>query len=277
MPLVVDDKKPTITIEVDDKQEEIQNVYIEYSIPEEIKNLITLEFLTEFRKQLYRMHEYYSLDLFADDGIPMNPSTSGWYAAFGKACLISGKEDLLKYWYSLPWYDSDIFDSELTEMLVSNNLILDDIENLAKKYGITTSDTDIVYCNKCYEFYHSKDTDIMDKNDEDYIDDEEYIPHICHKCNGKNKNITTIKEELLNKVGSMPNLLAQELNIKNICTCSICNHLYINNMGSFIDSKFVCDFCNDYLQNTEYKTTNYYRETLDELKKWKKENITEDN
>ena len=50
------------------------DVHIEYTMPENIKDLITYDFLKEFRNQLFRIHEHYSLDTFADFGIPMNTS-----------------------------------------------------------------------------------------------------------------------------------------------------------------------------------------------------------
>lgn len=40
--------------------------YMEYKIPEQIIGLITDDFLKEFRNQLFRIHEHYSLDTFAD-------------------------------------------------------------------------------------------------------------------------------------------------------------------------------------------------------------------
>ena len=48
------------------------DVHIEYTMPEHIRNLVTDDFLKEFRNQLFRIHDYYSLDLYADHGIPMN-------------------------------------------------------------------------------------------------------------------------------------------------------------------------------------------------------------
>ena len=40
--------------------------YIEYKIPENIKQLITYDFLKEFRNQLFRIHHYWSIDTFAE-------------------------------------------------------------------------------------------------------------------------------------------------------------------------------------------------------------------
>lgn len=159
------------------------SVHVAYTIPENIKELITDEFLKEFRNQLFRIHEHYSLETFADFGIPMNTSTSGWFAAFGKACLLTHKEQLLDYWRTLPWYDSDIFDGELAEMLVDKKLILDDS---AKVLGeqLNISPDDIVCCWDCGRFY-TKDMVVAlteDDEDEDYFYNEDYIQYRCLHC-----------------------------------------------------------------------------------------------
>lgn len=159
------------------------SVHVAYTIPENIKELITDDFLKEFRNQLFRIHKHYSLETFADFGIPLNTSTSGWFAAFGKACLLTHKEQLLDYWRTLPWYDSDIFDGELAEMLVDKKLILDDS---AKVLGeqLNISSDDIVCCRDCGRFY-TKDMVVAlteDDEDEDYFYDEDYIQYRCLYC-----------------------------------------------------------------------------------------------
>lgn len=150
-------------------------VCIEYTIPENIKNLITYDFLKEFRNQLFRIHEHYSLDTFADCGILENTSTYGWYAAFGKACLLVNKEELLDYWRTLPWYDSDIFDGEIADMLVEKKLILD---NSTKVLGeqLNINPTDIVCCGDCGKFY-TKDMVIVLEDDE-----ESWSKYRCLHC-----------------------------------------------------------------------------------------------
>lgn len=128
------------------------DVYIEYQIPKNIKQLITYEFLKEFRNQLIRIHQYWSIDTFAENGIPMNTSTGGWYAALGKACIITGNEELYNYHRTLPWYDSDIFDGELAEMLIEKHLILDDLSKvIEQQLGI--KDDELRYCCDCGKLY----------------------------------------------------------------------------------------------------------------------------
>ena len=185
-----------------------EDVYIEYQIPEDIKNLITDEFLKEFRNQLFRIHEYYSLESFADFGIPMNTSTNGWYAAFGKACLLTNKEELFDYWRTLPWYDSDIFNYELTDMLVQRKFILDDSDKVLGQL-LNINPDNIVCCCDCGKLY-TKDMTIKLVEDEDFFYDGSI--YRCFHC--------------------------QDVKDK---------------------------------KNDEFPTTDYYRDVLDELDKYKEE------
>lgn len=141
---------------------------MKYKIPEHIMNIITYDFLKEFRNQLFRIHEHYSLDTFADFGIPTNTSTGGWYAALGKACLLTHKEELFDYWRSLAWYDSDIFDGELAEMLIQNKLILDDSYKIIGQQ-LNIDPNEIVCCNDCGKFYTKDMVVKIDNEDEDYL------------------------------------------------------------------------------------------------------------
>ena len=157
------------------------DVHIEYAMPENIISLITYDFLKEFRNQLFRIHEHYSLETFADFGIPINTSTSGWYAALGKTCLLTHKEEVFDYWRELPWYDSDIFDGELAKMLVDRKLILgDSAEIIGKQLDINPDD--IVYCYDCGRLYTKDMVVALTEDDEDYCFDEVYTQYRCFHC-----------------------------------------------------------------------------------------------
>lgn len=146
-----------------------KNLRIEYQMPEDIKCFITDDFLREFRNQLFRLHEHYSLDLFAEYGIPANTSTNGWETAFGKACLMTHNEELYDYWRSLPWYDSDIFDGELADMLVDRHFILGDLSKIIEeKLGV--KEDDLRYCNDCGKLYAKEMVvEITDENEESLL------------------------------------------------------------------------------------------------------------
>lgn len=151
-------------------------VCIEYAIPQDIKNLITDDFLKEFRNQLFRINNY-SLENFAEEGIPMNTSTSGWFAALGKACLLTNKEALLDYWRTLPWYDSDVFDGELADMLIERGFILGDLSNVIEQQ-LSIKPDDLRVCNDCGKLY-TKDmvVEIADVNE-----DELFSNYRCFHC-----------------------------------------------------------------------------------------------
>jgi hypothetical protein len=144
---------------------------IKYSIPQEYLNIINLEFLSAFREELYKMN-YVSLGSFYDDSLSHVESTSGWSVAFKLACINTNKENLYKYWQTLPWYDSDLFDYELSKLLIQNKLIiggsLEDV--IAEKLGIEVKD--IFPCLECGKYYFKKDM----------IADDDYYK--CIYCNG---------------------------------------------------------------------------------------------
>lgn len=155
-----------------------KDVYVEYHIPENIKKLVTDEFLKEFRNQLFRIHEYYKLDTFAEFGIPFNTGTSGYGTAFFKACMLTGSEELYNYSRTLPWYDADLFDSEIADMLIERHFILGYLSDvIEQQLGIKYEDT--AMCCDCHGLY-PKDmmVELYDAGDMD-----EYDRYRCLYCN----------------------------------------------------------------------------------------------
>lgn len=166
-------------------------VCVEYTIPKDIKNLITDDFLKELRNQLFRINSY-SLENFAEEGIPMNTSTGGWYAAFGKACLLTHKEVLLDYWRTLSWYDSDVFDDELAEMLIERGFILGDLSKVIEEQ-LNIKQEDLRVCNDCGKLY-SKDM-VVEITDENDIFMSNYRCLCCQdKKNGNEYYVNVLKE-----------------------------------------------------------------------------------
>ena len=181
-------------------------VCIEYTIPKDIKDLITDDFLKEFRNQLFRIHEYYSLETFAEEGILMDTSTSGWFAAFGKACLLTHKEVLLDYWRTLPWYDSDIFDGKLAEMLVERGFVLSDLNKvIEERLGIKQDDLRV--CNDCGRVY-AKDmvVEITDANEDELFSEYRclYCQDIKNTKDG-NRNATDYYRSVLKELDEYKN------------------------------------------------------------------------
>ena len=156
------------------RDEKTNDVYLEYNIPEDIKKLITKEFLIEFRKQLFIINKY-SLRDFVDEGVCINTSTSGWYTSFYNACVNTNLNKLVEYQKTLDWYDSDIFDSEITNMLADNNLILNMsiLDIISEKLNIDKKD--LKYCSECGGVF----TSYMGKDSENEYDEEYFI---CNHC-----------------------------------------------------------------------------------------------
>ena len=149
-----------------------------YTIPEEIKKLMTYDFLKEFRNQLFAIFEL-DLETYANRLYGFE-STVGWANALQDACHNTGKDDIWNYWNELEWYDSDIFDSELSDMLIENRLILPTLDVILKHY-LNVGLEDIRVCDYCGGTF-TKDMVVERAGvDSDYHTVSEYI---CKHCNG---------------------------------------------------------------------------------------------
>jgi len=143
-----------------------------YTIPEEINTLLTLDFLKEFRKELFRINNY-DLSNFAESGVLMNSWTSGWTTAFGIACVTTNNLELYKYIQSLDWQDFDICVDEITYKLLENNLILGQLSKVIEEQ-LNIPENEQYYCFECYGIFTK---DMVRLKDENYI---------CFKCEHPN-------------------------------------------------------------------------------------------
>lgn len=150
------------------------DINIVYEIPENVRTLVTVEFLKEFRKQLFRIHEYYSLADGEFEGILMSTNTSGWEVAFFNACKNTDVLEIYDYSRTLPWYDSDMFSYQISEMMIKSKIILRDMrEIIANELGIDYND--IVKCYECGKYF-TKDSTIE-------IEADGENSYICLNCN----------------------------------------------------------------------------------------------
>lgn len=100
--------------------------YNQYRIPEYIKGNLTKEFLQAFVNNLMVVFDIDELDkdsFLTFESISMCESTAGWADALEMACLFAKMFDIYSYYLTLPWYDSDMFDAEITDMLVDYSII----------------------------------------------------------------------------------------------------------------------------------------------------------
>lgn len=94
----------------------------EYKIPQEIKEKFTKEFMVDFLinlVQVFNLNEPISYD----DDIAYLESSGGWVVAFKNTCREHNIKDVLMYYDGLEWYDADLFDNELGNLLVEYELI----------------------------------------------------------------------------------------------------------------------------------------------------------
>lgn len=93
-----------------------------YKIPQEIKVKFTKEFMTYF---LDRLTVTFDLDesMLCSECFVYLEGTIGWVNSFEYACQRYNLEDVFVYYDKLEWYDSDLFDGELGDILVEHKLI----------------------------------------------------------------------------------------------------------------------------------------------------------
>lgn len=143
-----------------------------YTIPEEINTLLTLDFLKEFRKELFRINNY-NLSNFAEFGVLMNSGTSGWTTALGNACINTNNLELYKYVKSLDWDDFDICADIITNKLLENNLILGSISKVIEQQ-LNIPELGQYRCSMCYGIFT---IDMIRTYHSDYM---------CFKCEHPN-------------------------------------------------------------------------------------------
>jgi hypothetical protein len=119
--------------------------------PDYIQERITNEFLTTFKEELENIFTkekpdkptYWNYYQWFD-------STQGFETALKNACEIHNFMELYDYLQSLEWYDSDILDSELTELLYKRKLVKKGSPNQMYRHGLMGRlYTNISYYIKC--------------------------------------------------------------------------------------------------------------------------------
>lgn len=94
----------------------------EYKIPQEIKVEFTKEFMTYFLARLAIVFDLEDSMLDAEHLFNLE-GTCGWVVEFKNACQKYNLEYIFVYYDQLEWYDSDLFDDELGNLLVDYGLI----------------------------------------------------------------------------------------------------------------------------------------------------------
>ena len=100
--------------------------YNQYRIPEYIKARLTREFLQVFVDNLMIVFDIDEPDkdgFLTFESISMCESTAGWADTLELTCQYTKTFDIYSHYLTLPWYDSDMFDAEVTDMLVDYGII----------------------------------------------------------------------------------------------------------------------------------------------------------
>lgn len=101
---------------------------IEYKMPKDIKDQLTEAFVSDFHEAVietfkqndrnqdrepfeYETYTYYAWWLYME-------GTAGYCQSFRQTCDKHGLNKVLMYYNKLQWYDSDLFDSEVGDLLV---------------------------------------------------------------------------------------------------------------------------------------------------------------
>jgi hypothetical protein len=156
----------------------------EYEMPQNIKNCITKDFCKQFMKELHMIWGI-SLQDFYYDSVAYLESTGGWYEALATTCRKLNQDELFLHYYQLPWYDSDLFDYQLSMILCDYKLLLpeDETSEIARQHNIPIENIGV--CDKCGNNFLK--SDLNDIEDECVLSQ-----YICKTCdNEKEVNCLT--------------------------------------------------------------------------------------
>lgn len=96
--------------------------FLYYKMPDDIRSAFTKEVLEDFKKNLdevFKVEDKRTLyDFYA-----YIESTCGFVEALKKTCKTHKLHLVEKHYDSLEWYHSDLFDGELTDLLVQEGII----------------------------------------------------------------------------------------------------------------------------------------------------------
>lgn len=191
-----------------------------YKIPLHIDKLITKEFCLQFMKELHCIWGF-ALEDFEYESVGAVEGTSGWYEGFTHACRKTKNDELYLYYLQLDWYNSDLFDYELTQKLVNYKLLLPEteVDEIARQNLMNYDDIGI--CNECSKYFNKNDM-IEQKEDDDADELEIESLYTCYNCEGSKK----VKELVYDKEKAIKSFLTVTENDYFICPqCHKIHHI----------------------------------------------------
>ena len=101
--------------------------YENYSIPQDILNLIDLEFLTLFKHNLCIV---FKMDDISEYSVCCLGGTGGWQKALHDTSFELKKLQVIGYYDSIPWWKSDYFDGKISDLMVESKVIEKDLDTV---------------------------------------------------------------------------------------------------------------------------------------------------
>ena len=119
---------------VKDKGYSLDN-YLSYKIPEDILSKIPEYFWAAIAGELVSVFGPHALEKFDESyTLYFLTGTIGWNAALKMTCRKLDMDWLFKYYNDLQWWESDMFDSEIEDLIISKFLeVKDDWPELPDK------------------------------------------------------------------------------------------------------------------------------------------------
>lgn len=97
------------------------NQLFEYTMPQEIKEKFTKEFISDFLNELVIIFDDKPIN-YIDEAFAFT-GTVGWDMAFMIACKKHELSEVVEYYHELEWYESDMFDDELVSLMMECGFI----------------------------------------------------------------------------------------------------------------------------------------------------------
>jgi hypothetical protein len=252
----------------------IENGNIAYSMPKEIKEQLTDSFLGTFVSEIHKIFGF-SIQTFANEEIWYQESTGGWYEAFANTCRKLNKEQLLLYYLELEWYDSDVFDGKLTDILIERKFILPSVETnnfydlIAKENNLKKED--IFFCSMCENAFHKQYMKVyiygIDDNEEDKV-------VVCPHCYELSQNIQNggktepeIFEQEVPKIQPLfinrKNIIIQNLRYSDLSLfeCPKCKKYHLVENRTSLGNCYYCELSTN--AQSEPQANSYYKESCE--------------
>jgi hypothetical protein len=157
----------------------------DYIMPDEIKNAMTREFMQTLRRELYLIFNMSLCDW--ENDIARSSVTSGWWTAFGLACIKHDLKHIYEYTRWLDYHDKDHFGYEVVEMLVEHKQLLPDGINYYIHEQLEVDWLDFRYCIRCKRQFLISDMWLENPD----ATQEQFKTFYCNRCQERERGEST--------------------------------------------------------------------------------------